>query len=120
MLSFRGRLLHLSPRGARALTSLLLALPAALVSNGASAQTKVEARFSAERFQAEMGPRNYLVTAGARTDGQKTWSFGVLAHYGYKPFVVRSCVRDTAPRLSASLARRARRCVSPAAIPNLS
>ena len=94
MLSFRGRLLHLSPRGARALTSLLLALPAALVSNGASAQTKVEARFSAERFQAEMGPRNYLVTAGARTDGQKTWSFGVLAHYGYKPFVVRSCVTD--------------------------
>ena len=91
---FRGRPLQFSPRLARDFTSLLLVLPAALLSRAAAAQTRVEARFTAERFQAEMGPRNYLVTAGARTDGAKTWSAGIMLHYGYRPFVVRSCITD--------------------------
>lgn len=94
MQSFRGRKVHHSPRLARAFTSLLLALPAVFLGRGAAAQTRVEARFTAERFQTEMGPRNYLVTAGARTDGEKTWSAGVMLHYGYRPFVVRSCITD--------------------------
>jgi len=81
-----------SPRLARAFFSLLIALPASFLARGAEAQTKVEAEFTVERFQAAVGPRNYLVTAGARTDGAKTWSAGLSLHYGYRPFVVRSCV----------------------------
>ncbi|MFZ5893768.1 MAG: thrombospondin type 3 repeat-containing protein [Myxococcota bacterium] len=91
---FRGRPSESSPRLARAFISLLIALPATLLARGAEAQTRVEPRFTAERFQAEIGPRNYLVTAGARTEGAKTWSAGAMLHYGYRPFVVRSCVTD--------------------------
>ncbi|MGC4089676.1 MAG: thrombospondin type 3 repeat-containing protein [Polyangiaceae bacterium] len=91
---FRGRPTKSSPRLARAFFSSLIALPALMLAHAAVAQTRVEARFTAERFQAEVGPRNYLVTAGARTDGAKTWSAGMMLHYGYRPFVVRSCVTD--------------------------
>ena len=61
----------------------------------AGAQTAVEPTFTVQRFQAAPGPRNFLVTRGARVDGQKAWSFGGFAHYGYKPFVISTCGEPT-------------------------
>jgi hypothetical protein len=50
--------------------------------------------FSAQRFDAAMGPRNYITTRGARTDGEMAWSAGLLMSYAYKPLTVDSCVAD--------------------------
>jgi len=59
----------------------------------AHAQTAIEPNFTVQRFQAAPGPRNYLVTRGARTDGQKTWSFGGFVSYGFKPLVISTCAQ---------------------------
>jgi hypothetical protein len=75
----------------RVAASLVLSLPLLALAKGAAAQTQVEPSFSIERFQSAPGPRNYLVTRGARTDGQKAWSGGAMLHYGYRPFSVKTC-----------------------------
>lgn len=78
------------PRTTRALP-WLLASSAVFSTQLSQAQTRVEPVFSVQRFQPAVGPRNYLVTRGARTDGRMLWTFGGVASYAYKPFVVRSC-----------------------------
>jgi OOP family OmpA-OmpF porin len=50
--------------------------------------------FSAQRFDAPTGPRNYLVTRGARTDGEMAWSAGLVVSYAFKPLTVESCVAN--------------------------
>ncbi len=50
--------------------------------------------FSSQRFSAPAGPRNYITTRGARTDGQMAWSTGLVVHYSYKPLTVDSCVAN--------------------------
>jgi OOP family OmpA-OmpF porin len=50
--------------------------------------------FSSQRFDAAPGPRNYITTRGARTDGEMAWSAGFVASYAYKPLTVDSCVAD--------------------------
>ena len=50
--------------------------------------------FSAQRFDAPAGPRNYITTRGARTDGEMAWSAGLVMSYAYKPLTVDSCVAD--------------------------
>jgi OmpA-OmpF porin, OOP family len=50
--------------------------------------------FSAQRFDAAIGPRNYITTRGARTDGEMAWSAGLTINYAYKPLKVDSCVAD--------------------------
>jgi OmpA-OmpF porin, OOP family len=71
-----------------------LVLASASFVGTARAQTVVEPDFSVQRLHPALGPRNFIVTRGARTDGTMTFSAGVLAHYGYKPLVVRTCVTD--------------------------
>ena len=61
----------------------------------AGAQVAVGKEFSAQRFNAAPGPRNYFTTRGARTDGQMAWSAGLLMSYANEPIVVRGCVSET-------------------------
>ncbi len=57
----------------------------------AQASDAVDSEFSVQRFNPAPGPRNYFTTRGARTDGEMTWSAGLMANYGWEPFVVVSC-----------------------------
>lgn len=58
----------------------------------ASAQeSATEGTFSAQTLQPGTGPRNFLQTRGARTDGSMAWSAGFAMHYGREPFTVQSC-----------------------------
>ena len=50
--------------------------------------------FSSQRFDAPTGPRNYITTRGARTDGEMAWSAGLVMSYAFKPLTVDSCVAD--------------------------
>jgi OOP family OmpA-OmpF porin len=50
--------------------------------------------FSAQRFDAAPGPRNYFHTRGARTDGRNAWSAGLLVSYANEPIVVNTCVSE--------------------------
>jgi OmpA-OmpF porin, OOP family len=61
----------------------------------AGAQVAVGNEFNAQRFDAAAGPRNYLTTRGARTDGEMAWSAGLLLNYANEPIVVRGCVSAT-------------------------
>jgi hypothetical protein len=92
----------------RLVASLVLSLPVLSLAHEASAQTQVEPTFSVERFQSAPGPRNYLVTRGARTDGEKAWTAGLLLHYGYRPFSVKSCTTRTGESCSESMAQQVR------------
>ena len=94
MPSFRRQHRVFTGSALRALCSLAVSLPALTFASSALAQTKVDPTFSAERFQSAPGPRNYLVTRGARTDGEKTWSAGLMLHYAYKPFAVKTCTTN--------------------------
>jgi hypothetical protein len=53
-----------------------------------------EGAVNVQRFGTAPGPRNFLVTRGARSDGEHALSFGLLAHYGNKPLVVNTERRD--------------------------
>jgi hypothetical protein len=92
----------------RVAASLVLSLPLLAFARGASAQTKVEPSFSIERFQSAPGPRNYLVTRGARTDGEKAWSGGLMLHYGYRPFSVKTCTTPEGESCSEDEAQQIR------------
>jgi OOP family OmpA-OmpF porin len=74
----------------------------------ARAQSTVDPVFSVQRFQPAPGPRNYLMTRGARIDGRNAWSVGGLVHYGFEPLTVESCVSDDAADCSDSSARNTR------------
>jgi OmpA-OmpF porin, OOP family len=75
------------------LTAVTAGFGALLSSGTALAQSGVEVDHgvSVQRFQAAPGPRNYITMRGARTDGQKVWSVGLLANWAYAPLTVRSC-----------------------------
>ena len=90
-LSVRGlHLVNLTAVGASALAVTFLLSP------GARAQaTAAEGSFAVQTFTPAPGPRNYLSTRGARTDGEMAWSAGLMANYGYKPFVIISCESST-------------------------
>jgi OmpA-OmpF porin, OOP family len=58
----------------------------------ASAQTRrVYDEFSVERFDPAPGPRNFFVTRTARSDGQKTWSAGLVLDFASRPFTIQTC-----------------------------
>ena len=86
----------------------MLSLPILTGAAVAAAQTQVEPSFSVERFHSAPGPRNYLVTRGARTDGKNAWSGGLMLHYGYRPFTVKTCTTPTGMSCSESMAMQQR------------
>jgi hypothetical protein len=49
----------------------------------------VDGAFSVQRFSAPAGPRNFIMTRGARTDGEHAFSFGFMANYAKAPFVLK-------------------------------
>jgi hypothetical protein len=51
----------------------------------------VDHGISIQRFQAAPGPRNLFTLRGARTDGEKAWSAGMMVNYALEPLTVRSC-----------------------------
>src|SRR5262249_25894850 len=61
----------------------------------AQAAPAVEGGFTVQRFDPAPGPRNFITTRGARTDGQMAWSAGLVLNYSKDPFVVRSCLSGT-------------------------
>lgn len=81
-------------------SSLVCALGALLAIGAVAApataqESAFDGEFSVQRFNPAPGPRNFITTRGARQDGNLTWSAGLMANYGYKPFVVKSCVSET-------------------------
>jgi hypothetical protein len=62
-----------------------------LSAESALAQEPVDHGISVQRFQPAPGPRNYITARGARTDGEKVWSAGVMVNYAFEPLTVRSC-----------------------------
>jgi OmpA-OmpF porin, OOP family len=79
---YRGIVLGLLTAG----TSLALSKPVLAQETGKE--------FSAQRFDAPVGPRNYIMTRGARTDGEMAWSAGLVMSYAFEPLTVDSCVAD--------------------------
>ncbi len=68
---------------------------ATLTESASVSAQEYKGAINVERFGSAAGPRNYLVTRGARTDGEHAFGVGLLAHYGYKPLVVDSVNADT-------------------------
>jgi OmpA-OmpF porin, OOP family len=73
------------------LTAAAAGLGALLVSGSALAQQSVDHGISIQRFQPAPGPRNSFTMRGARTDGEKVWSAGMMVNYALEPLTVRSC-----------------------------
>src|SRR5690606_22547330 len=44
-----------------------------------------------QRVAPAPGPRNFITTRSARTDGDMAWTAGAFVHYGYRPFEIRRC-----------------------------
>lgn len=65
------------------------------VDAGAQSESAIEDEFSVQRFHPGPGPRNFITSRGARTDGEFAWSAGLFANYALEPFVVVSCVSET-------------------------
>ena len=85
--SVRGlHLANLTVVGASALAAACLVSPRIWAQD-----TAAEGSFAVQTFNPAPGPHNYLTTRGARTNGEMAWSAGLMANYGYKPFVVLSC-----------------------------
>jgi len=55
-------------------------------------QTNFAGEFTIQRFDPAPGPRNFFVTRTARSDGNNTWSAGLVFDYARNPFSVQSCV----------------------------
>jgi OmpA-OmpF porin, OOP family len=83
------------------LVSLSLALTGLSMHGAAAAQGAppaeevADGEFSVQRFEPEPGPRNFLGVAGARTDGDLTWSAALFFDYQHDPFVITSCVSSS-------------------------
>ena len=67
-------------RCALPLLTALVGLGSLLVTGPAQAQQAVDHGTSVQRFQAAPGPRNYFTMRGARTDGEKVWSAGMMVN----------------------------------------
>jgi hypothetical protein len=50
----------------------------------------VQGALNVQKFGTAAGPRNFMVTRGARSDGEHAFSAGLVAHYANRPFVVDS------------------------------
>src|SRR5688572_11678913 len=70
-------------------------LAALLTTDGAQAQQTVDHGTSIQRFQAAPGPRNSFTMRGARTDGEKVWSAGLMINYAWQPLTVVRCVSQS-------------------------
>ncbi len=77
------------------LSALATALLVSLSSSPSFAQSQVEGEISVQRFDPAPGPRNFIMTRSARTDGEKTWTAGVFVNYGFKPLEITRCVSST-------------------------
>lgn len=55
----------------------------------------VSGEFTAQRFDPAPGPRNFITTRGARTDGQMAWWAGLVYSYATNPLVLQSCESAT-------------------------
>jgi len=89
------------------LTAVAVGLGSLASSGHALAQeVVVDHGISIQRFQAAPGPRNLFTLRGARTDGEKAWSAGVMVNYALEPLTVRSC--SNAPCDSAGTQRDAK------------
>lgn len=88
------RPLALDSRFSLALLAATAGLGSLLVSGSAHAQEgqRVDHSISVQRFQAAPGPRNFFTMRGARTDGEKVWSAGIMVNYAFEPLIVRSCL----------------------------
>ncbi|NLE88620.1 MAG: hypothetical protein GX607_19760 [Myxococcales bacterium] len=71
--------------GPLALAIALLAAPDLV------AQERIEGDLAVQRFDPAPGPRNFITTRSARTDGDMAWTAGAFVHYGYRPFEIRRC-----------------------------
>lgn len=58
-------------------------------------QPKFDGEFTVQRFDPAPGPRNFFVTRTARSDGNNTWSAGLVLDYANNPFTVQSCLTTT-------------------------
>jgi OmpA-OmpF porin, OOP family len=70
-------------------------LGALLLATHAHAQQEVDHGTSIQRFQAAPGPRNSFTMRGARTDGEKVWSAGLMANYAFEPLTVVRCTSQS-------------------------
>ena len=77
------------------LTAAAAGLGSLSTSGYALAQQTVDHDISVQRFQAAPGPRNSFTMRGARTDGEKVWSAGLMVNYAWQPLVVHSCRNAT-------------------------
>jgi OmpA-OmpF porin, OOP family len=77
------------------LTAAAAGLGSLFTSGHALAQQTVDHGISVQRFQAAPGPRNFFTMRGARTDGEKVWSAGIMVNYAWQPLTVRSCRNAT-------------------------
>jgi hypothetical protein len=55
----------------------------------------VDGEFTVQRFDPAPGPRNFVTTRGARTEGEMAWSLGAMVNYASLPFVLFSCESET-------------------------
>jgi hypothetical protein len=62
-------------------------VPAVLVI-AAPAAAQVTGEVSVQRFDPAPGPRNFITTRSASTDGNLVWSAGLMANYSFEPLVV--------------------------------
>ena len=71
------------------------ALLSTLVSSLPGSAQNLDGEFTVQRFNPAPGPRNFITTRGARTDGEMAFSAGLVLNYANEPFVVRSCLSLT-------------------------
>jgi len=67
---------------------------AALGALSSPAFAQVAGEVSVQRFDPAPGPRNFLTTRSARTDGHMVWTAGIMANYAYRPFTIKECFQD--------------------------
>ena len=76
----------------RCLLAALVGAATLLPAPVSAQEDAIDGAFSTQRFNPAPGPKNFLSTRGARTEGKMSWSAGALVNYSSKPFVIRSCV----------------------------
>ena len=72
----------------------------------AFAQTTVGKEFSSQRLDLPTGPRNFITTRGARTDGEMAWNAGLGLSYGNTLIKVKTCISDTAGNCDNGIQQR--------------
>lgn len=86
-----------TPRGRCQLAVGITVLGTTLaMSEAANAQQSAfSGGFSVQRFDPAPGPHNFITTRALRGGGRMAYSAGLIANWGWQPFVVRSCVTQT-------------------------